>query len=143
MEASLTNLEGASISKSFAPNPIASGLGNYSITIIIRSTANVTLTNMAMVDSLPLGLEIAGGSAPALTNNCGGTVTNAALGPLAAGDTVIRLSGGPCLSGLAAVLLLLQLRVPTRVLIPIQFRPILLLTISQPRMRKPRKPHWY
>ncbi|MBK8780376.1 MAG: sortase [Anaerolineales bacterium] len=95
MEASLTNLEGASISKSFAPNPIASGLSNYSIlTIIIRSTANVTLTSMGMVDSLPPGLEIAGGAAPALTNTCGGTVTNAALVPLAAGDTVIRLSGG-------------------------------------------------
>ena len=95
MEASLTNLEGASISKSFAPNPVASGLGNYSIlTIIIRSTANVTLTDMGMVDDLPAGLEVAGGSAPAPTNTCSGTLNDAALGPLDPGDTTIRLTGG-------------------------------------------------
>lgn len=87
--ASLTNLAGASISKSFAPNPIASGLGNYSIlTIIIRSTANVALTNLGLVDTLPAGLQVAGGSAPAPTNNCGGTLA------AAPGATSIQLSGG-------------------------------------------------
>lgn len=86
--ASLTNLAGASVSKSFAPNPIASGLGSHSIlTIIIRSTANVALTNLGLVDTLPAGLQVAGGSAPIPTNDCGGTLA------AAPGATSIQLSG--------------------------------------------------
>lgn len=87
--ASLTNLAGASISKSFAPNPVASGLSNYSIlTIIIRSTANVALTNVGLVDDLPAGLEVYSGALPTSTNNCGGTLT------ATPGATSIQLSGG-------------------------------------------------
>lgn len=87
--ASLTNLAGASLSKSFAPNPVASGLGSYSIlTITIRSTANVALTNLGLVDTLPAGLQVAGGSAPVPTNNCGGTLS------ASPGATSIQLSGG-------------------------------------------------
>lgn len=87
--ASLTNLAGASVSKSFSPNPVASGLGSHSIlTITIRSTANVALTNLGLVDTLPTGLQVAGGSAPPPTNNCGGTLA------AAPGATSIQLSGG-------------------------------------------------
>ncbi len=87
--ASLTNQAGASISKSFAPNPVASGLSNYSIlTITIRSTANVALTNLGLVDTLPAGLQVAGGSAPLPVTDCGGPIS------AAPGDTSIQLSGG-------------------------------------------------
>ena len=91
--ASLTNLAGASVSKSFAPNPQSSGLGSWSIlTIIIRNTTNVGLTGMGLVDDLPTtpapGLQVAGGAAPLPTNACGGTLS------APAGATVIQLTGG-------------------------------------------------
>lgn len=93
--ASLTNLAGASLSKSFAPNPVASGLGSYSIlTITIRSTANVALTNMGLVDNLPAGLQVAGGSAPVPSTTCGGTLEDGGGNPIAPGDTTIQLVGG-------------------------------------------------
>ncbi len=85
----MTNLAGASVSKSFAPNPIASGLSSYSIlTITIRTTATVALTGMGLVDNLPAGIQVAGGAAPAPTNGCGGTLS------ASPGDTTIQLSGG-------------------------------------------------
>jgi len=79
-EASLTNLPGASVSKVFAPNPIAAGLGNYSLlTITIQNTGNIPLTGMGLSDALPgtlpAGLEIAGAPAPAPVNTCGGTLS--------------------------------------------------------------------
>ncbi|MBT7080588.1 MAG: hypothetical protein HN929_03850, partial [Chloroflexi bacterium] len=87
--ATLTNLAGASISKSFAPNPIAAGLGSYSIlTIEIRTTASVHISGLGLVDTLPAGLEVAGGSAPAPTNSCGGTFSPSA------GDTSVQLTDG-------------------------------------------------
>ncbi len=74
VEASLTNLPGASVSKFFSPNPISAG--SYSVlTITIQNTGNIGLTGMGLSDSLPAGLEIAGGSTPAPVNNCGGTLT--------------------------------------------------------------------
>ncbi len=87
--ATLTNLAGASVSKSFAPNPVAAGLSNYSIlTITIRTTATVALTGMGLVDNLPAGIQVAGGSAPAPTNGCGGTLS------APPGATTIQLSDG-------------------------------------------------
>jgi LPXTG-site transpeptidase (sortase) family protein len=76
--ASLTNLPGASISKFFSPTPIAPG--SYSaLTIRIQNTGSVAFTGMGFSDSLPgnlpTGLAIAGGSAPAPVNHCGGTLT--------------------------------------------------------------------
>jgi LPXTG-site transpeptidase (sortase) family protein len=76
--ASLTNLPGASVSKFFSPNPIAAG--SYSaLTITIQNTGSVAFTGMGLSDSLPgnlpAGLAIAGGSAPAPVNHCGGTLT--------------------------------------------------------------------
>jgi LPXTG-site transpeptidase (sortase) family protein len=70
--ATLTNLPGASISKYFSPNPIPAG-GFSILTITIQNTGNVPLVGLGLSDSLPAGLEIAGGSAPAPVNNCGGT----------------------------------------------------------------------
>ena len=90
-EASLTNLPGASISKVFAPNPIAAG--DFSIlTITIQNTGNIALTGLGLSDALPgtlpAGLTIAGANAPAPVNNCGGTLT------ATPGTQNIQLSGG-------------------------------------------------
>ncbi|MBK9927461.1 MAG: sortase [Anaerolineales bacterium] len=90
-EASLTNLPGASVSKSFSPNPI--NTGEYSLlTITITNTGNIPLTGMGLSDTLPgllpTGLMIAGASAPAPVNNCGGTLT------AVTGSQNIQLTGG-------------------------------------------------
>ena len=97
--ASLTDELGASINKSFAPNPSPSGLGSYSIlTLIIRNTTNLALTGVGLVDNLPTtpgtGLQVAGGSAPAPVNGCGGTLS------AAPGATKIQLTGGSLPTGL-------------------------------------------
>jgi LPXTG-site transpeptidase (sortase) family protein len=85
--ASLTNLPGASVNKSFAPNPIPAG--SYSLlTITIQNTGTIELIGMGLSDSLPAGLAIAGGSAPAPVNNCGGTFT------AVAGTQLIQLTNG-------------------------------------------------
>ncbi len=87
--ASLTNLAGASIAKSFAPNPVSAGLNSWSIlTITIRTTATVAITGMGLVDNLPPGLQVAGGAAPAPTNTCGGTFS------APAGATSVQLTNG-------------------------------------------------
>lgn len=87
VQASLTNLPGASVSKSFAPNPIP--VDTYSIlTITIQNTGNIELIEMGMTDSLPNGLVIAGGSAPAPTNGCGGNLT------AISGTQLIQLTNG-------------------------------------------------
>jgi len=87
VEASLTNLPGASVNKSFAPNPIP--VGSFSLlTIIIQNTGNIELIEMGMSDSLPAGLEIAGAATPAPVNNCGGTLT------AVPGTQLIELAGG-------------------------------------------------
>jgi LPXTG-site transpeptidase (sortase) family protein len=90
-EASLTNLPGASVTKSFNPNAIFAG--GYSIlTITIQNTSNIPLVDMALTDNLPgtlpAGLEIAGALAPAPVNACGGTLS----APF--GSQTIALTGG-------------------------------------------------
>jgi uncharacterized repeat protein (TIGR01451 family)/fimbrial isopeptide formation D2 family protein len=90
-EASLTNLPGANLTKSFAPNPVPAGDISL-LTIRISNTSNVALTGMGMVDELPGfgllpdGLEIA--PAPPATNSCGGTLT------AIPGAQTIQLSNG-------------------------------------------------
>jgi len=86
-EATLTNLPGASVGKFFSPNPIPAG--SYSLlTITIQNTGNIELIGMGLSDSLPAGLLIAGGSAPAPVNNCGGTFV------AIAGTQLIQLTNG-------------------------------------------------
>jgi LPXTG-site transpeptidase (sortase) family protein len=91
VEASLTNLPGASVSKFFSSNPIV--VGSYSLlTITIQNTGNVSLSGMGLKDTLPgtlpAGLLIANPPAPAPVNNCGGTLS--AL----AGTQIIELTNG-------------------------------------------------
>jgi LPXTG-site transpeptidase (sortase) family protein len=86
-EATLTNLPGASVGKFFSPNPIPSGSFSL-LTITILNTGNIGLTGLGLSDSLPAGLTIAGGSAPAPVNNCGGTFT------AVAGTQLVQLTGG-------------------------------------------------
>jgi len=90
-EASLTNLPGASVTKSFNPSPIQ--LGEYStLTITIKNTSNIPLVGMALTDNLPgllpTGLEVAGGTAPSPATDCGGVLS------APAGSQVIALTGG-------------------------------------------------
>ena len=86
-EATLTNLAGASVSKFFAPNPVAAGA--YSLlTITIRNTGTIPLTGVGLIDNLPAGLAIASPPAPAPVNNCGGTLT------AVSGSQVIQLTNG-------------------------------------------------
>jgi LPXTG-site transpeptidase (sortase) family protein len=85
VEASLTNLPGASVSKAFSPNPIPANSTSI-LTITIRNTGTIELVQMGMTDTLPNGLTIA--SQPAPVNNCGGTLT------AAAGTQLIELQNG-------------------------------------------------
>jgi len=85
--ATLTNQPGATVSKVFSPNPIPAG--SYSLlTITIQNTGTIELIGMRLSDSLPAGLVIASGSAPAPVNNCGGTLT------AVAGTQLIQLVDG-------------------------------------------------
>ena len=71
-QASLTNLPGVSISKYFSPTSII--LGETSLlTIQIKNTGNVALSNLGMVDTLPSGLTIA--ESPLPLNTCNGNLT--------------------------------------------------------------------
>jgi LPXTG-site transpeptidase (sortase) family protein len=85
VEASLTNLPGASVSKSFSPNPISPGSISQ-LTITIRNTGNIELVQMGVTDNLPTGLNVSGSSAP--VNECGGTLT------AVAGSGVVQLTNG-------------------------------------------------
>ena len=89
-EASLTNLPGASISKHFTPAEIV--LGETSLlTISIKNTGNIPLSNMNLTDNLPSGLTIA--ASPAPTNGCNGMLT------ATAGTSVITLGAGSIAPG--------------------------------------------
>ncbi len=86
-EATLTNLPGVSLSKYFQSNPISPG-SSSALTITIQNTGNMALSGLGFSDSLPAGLAISGGSAPAPTNNCGGTLT------AVSGTQLIQLTNG-------------------------------------------------
>jgi uncharacterized repeat protein (TIGR01451 family) len=77
------------LSKSFAPATIASGT-NTTLTLVLSNTTATALSNVAFTDNFPTGLTVA--STPALSNSCGGTLTNNTGGVLAAGATSISLA---------------------------------------------------
>jgi len=89
-QASLTNLPGVSISKYFTPTSLI--LGETSLlTIQIKNTGNIALSNLGMVDSLPSGLTIA--DEPAPTNACNGILT------AVSGTNTITLGAGSIAPG--------------------------------------------
>ena len=88
-EASLTNLPGVSVTKSFNPSQVLTSQPS-TLTITIRNTSNVPVVNMGLADNLPGtlpdGLEVAN---PAnASNSCGGALT------AVPGAQTIQLSGG-------------------------------------------------
>jgi LPXTG-site transpeptidase (sortase) family protein len=91
-QASLTNLPGVGVIKSFSPNPATVGQISK-LNITITNTSTVPVVNMGLTDNfptLPTGLAIA--SPPNATNNCKADGTAAPL-IAAAGSQVIRLTG--------------------------------------------------
>ncbi len=96
--ATLTNLGGVSINKSFSPNPISLASGSYSkLTLQIVNQSNFPLTNVGgslgsnAIDILPSGLTIADWATSFTpTNTCGGGTNFIA----AAGTNTIYLSTG-------------------------------------------------
>ncbi len=88
-EASLTNLPGVSVSKSFNPSQVLSGEAS-TLTITIRNTSSIPVVNMGLADNLPgalpAGLEVA--NPPNDANTCGGTLT------AVPGSQTIQLTGG-------------------------------------------------
>ncbi len=87
VEATLSNLPGANVSKEFAPNPIPAGSFS-ALTITIANTGSIELLDMGLLDELPNGLVIAGSGTPAPVNNCRGTLR---ADP---GTAIIELTGG-------------------------------------------------
>jgi LPXTG-site transpeptidase (sortase) family protein len=92
-EASLTNLPGVSVSKSFSPTAVLDGQPS-TLTITVTNTSLVPVVNMGVTDglpgTLPTGLEVANPANAA--NTCGGTLS------ATPGSQTIQLTGG----GLAA-----------------------------------------
>ncbi len=94
-QASLTDLPGASVSKSFSPNPVLVGESSL-LTITITNSSNIPLAGMELNDTLPVlptGLMIADyltfpAEFPVPVNNCGGALT---ADP---NTQLIHLSGG-------------------------------------------------
>jgi LPXTG-site transpeptidase (sortase) family protein len=93
-EASLTNLPGVSVNKTFNPAQVLTNQPS-TLTITIRNTSNVPVVNMGLADNLPGtlpdGLEVANPANASTT--CGGILT------AIPGAQNIQLSGG----GLAAL----------------------------------------
>jgi LPXTG-site transpeptidase (sortase) family protein len=89
-QASLTNLPGVSISKFFSPNEVVAGETSL-LTIRIKNTGNIALSNMNFTDNLPAGLLI--DDSTESTNGCGGTLQ------ATAGTSQIRLISGDIIAG--------------------------------------------
>ncbi|MFZ5911268.1 MAG: sortase domain-bontaining protein [Chloroflexota bacterium] len=95
VQASLTNLPGVSITKTFNPDPVVINESS-TLTLTIQNTGTIPVVNMGLVDDLPgvlpAGLEIA--DPPNINNTCGGTLEDGSGGSLGPGDDQIVLSGG-------------------------------------------------
>jgi uncharacterized repeat protein (TIGR01451 family) len=85
-EATLTNLAGLGLGKSFSPSTVNPG-DTTRLTITIINSRPVDLANLAITDTLPAGLTIA--STPNTTTNCpNGLVTTTANSVTLSGATV-------------------------------------------------------
>ena len=81
----------AQMNKSFTPISIVAG-GTSILSVTIYNPNSFPLTSAHYHDIFPAGITIS--SPLTVTNTCGGTLTNAADGPLVAGDTSLQLNGG-------------------------------------------------
>ncbi len=81
----------AQMNKSFTPISIVAG-GISIMSVTIYNPNSFELTSAHYHDFFPAGIYVS--SPVTVTNNCGGTITNAADGPLSAGDTSFQLNGG-------------------------------------------------
>ena len=89
-QASLTNLPGASVTKFFTPNEIVLGEAVL-LTIQLKNTGNIALSNVGFSDTLPPGVTIA--ASPSPTNACNGILT---ANP---GSNLIQLGAGSIAAG--------------------------------------------
>ena len=88
--ASVTNLPGVSVAKSFSPNAILAGSPSV-LTITITNTTNINVVNMGLVDNMPNALPT--GLVVANPANASTTCPGASLAA-SPGDTAVVLSGG-------------------------------------------------
>jgi mucin-19 len=79
------------ITKSFSPSLIASGTGVSTMTVTLTNARATGISNAAFTDNYPAGMTNA--AAPAVTSNCGGTVSAPANG------SYLSLTGGSINSG--------------------------------------------
>ena len=86
--ATLTNLSGINVTKSFSPNPASPGVYTILSITLEKVGIGVGLTGLGFTDTLPTNMVVAGGSAPAATSTCGGTLT------AVTGSGSIQLSNG-------------------------------------------------
>lgn len=85
--------------KAFAPSTINPG-GQSTLTITITNpniNPQINLTNLSISDPLPANVTLV--VPPAVTNTCGGTLTDQTGGALSTGDTRINLTGGTLNAG--------------------------------------------
>jgi uncharacterized repeat protein (TIGR01451 family) len=85
--ASVTFTTKPTIAKSFSPAVVPLGTASTVTLVVTNNNTTVSLTALALADTLPAGMSVA--ATPALTNTCGGTVTGAF-----AGSGSVSLSGG-------------------------------------------------
>ena len=92
--ASLTNLPGLGVAKSFSPNPIVAN-GVSTLTITLTNTGATDVTDIGLTDTLPSGLSIA--SSPDASTTCGSGTVTAAPGTQAISlATGYVAAGGSC-----------------------------------------------
>ena len=81
----------AQMNKSFTPISIVAGSISV-LSVTIYNPNSFPLTSAHYHDFFPAGIYVS--SPVTVTNNCGGTITNAANAALTAGDTSFQLNGG-------------------------------------------------
>jgi uncharacterized repeat protein (TIGR01451 family) len=88
--ASLANLPGVSVAKSFSPNPQVVNQPVRLTIVLTNVSSTVSLSNMTFLDDFTLGGTQTGmtvSATPNLSNNCGGTITYP-------GNNSVNLTGG-------------------------------------------------
>ena len=79
------------LSKKFGATALTSGMSTTLTFTIDNVPGALPQTNLGFTDTFPSGLVMANGT---VTNSCGGSVTTAANGVIAAGSTSVKLAAG-------------------------------------------------